>query len=273
MKPLVDKLSSLSLTTATLIVLLLWLTWGILLNTSEQFYVGFECMNRTLLREWLSSPQTGFALLKFWFVGLCVVMVLLGVNLVFCTWKRIFVLLRVRFTAAKLLMLVVHLLFGLVALGHFGGFMLGFRHEDVRFTEGQSFRTKAGYQVRVEKVNFSDELRVLMKSRRNHSPMDFSFEQNFAEVVLYRDGGKVGQGRIRILDPLRDKHVRVVLKRFALPAKGEGLNEKPDVILTISSIPVLTPFLFLYPLMIAGMTIHLFITWRKKPDNKSTNRL
>jgi hypothetical protein len=262
MKPLSDRLGSLSLTTLTLIVLLLWLTWGILLTNSEAFYRGFDAMNRTLLREWLTS-ETGSIMLKGWFVGLCGVMVLLAVNLVFCTWKRFFNLLKVHFTAAKLLMLVVHILFGLVALVHFAGFMVGFRHEDVRLTQGQSFQANAGYEIRVENINFSDDLRVLVRSSRNLTPMDFNPEHNSARISLHHDGQAVGEGQIRIFEPFRHEHLQVTLKRFAPSREKGALNREPDVVFTLSGIPTLTPFLLLYPLMILGMTIHLAITWKR----------
>lgn len=274
MKTLSDRLASLSLTTLTLILLLLWLTWGIVLTNSEAYYRGFDAMNRTLLREWLGS-DTGSGLLKVWFIGLCAAMVVLGVNLVFCTWKRIFNLLNVHFTAAKLLMLVVHTLFGLVALGHFAGLLVGFRHEDVRLSQGQSFQANGGYEIRVENINFSDNPRVLMRSARNLTPMDFDYEQNFARISVHRNGRTVGESEIRIFEPLRHEDLRVTLKRFAPSGEKGAPNAKPDVVLTVSGIPTLIPFLLLYPLMILGMLIHLAITWKtdsRKPMKKAEER-
>jgi len=121
LKKITEQLSSLHYTTWTLIVLFLWFSWGIVLASSEHFSNGFRLMNTTLVRHWLATPDNGFFLLKFWFVGLCVVVAFLGINLVFCSWNKFLRFIRIRFNGPKFIMLVVHILFGLIALGHFGG--------------------------------------------------------------------------------------------------------------------------------------------------------
>jgi hypothetical protein len=262
LKPLAEQLGSLSLTTITLTILLLWLSGGILFNATPTFFPGFESMNRTLLSEWLRLPQEDLVL-KFWFVGLCLCMGLLGVNLIFCSWRRIFNLLRKNFTAAKALMLFVHFLFGFVALGHFSGFMFGYRYEDIRLAEGQVFQPAPGHGIKVEKIHVGDASRTLGRPRPNPSVFDLNPKRNFAEVSISEERREIRRQEISFLAPLRSGTTQVTLRGFTA-------GSDPKVVLAISNNPTLRFFLTLYPLMIAGMVLHLAITWKKKPQRTNS---
>jgi len=255
MKPVAERLGSLSLTTFTLTILLLWLSGGILLNATPNFFAGFESMNRILLSEWLLLPHE--RLLKAWFIGLCLCMLLLGVNLIFCSWRRIFNLLRRSFTAANALMLLVHFLFGFVALGHFSGFMFGYRHDDVRLAEGQVFQPAPGQGIKVEKIQVGGVPRTPERSGRNPSVFDLNPRQNSAVVSISEEGKEVRRQKISFLTPLRWGTMQITLRGFAV-------ETDPTVALVISNNPSLQFFLTLYPLMIVGMGLHLAITWKKK---------
>jgi hypothetical protein len=269
-KKISEQLSSLHYTTWTLIVLFLWFSWGIVLASLENFYEGFRLMNGTLVRHWLSTPDNGFFLLKFWFVGLCILAALLGVNLVFCSWNKILRFIRIRFNGPKLLMLVVHFIFGLVALGHFEGFMLGYKHDNVRLREGQSFSFENGLKVKVEKINFADDPVILKKSRRELTRDEFHYRSNFAEIIMSREGREIHRGKAYVLKPMRSKGIQVTLKRFIPPRSCDGGKKggKIGVAVVVSKNPVLGVFLFFYPLMIIGMAIYLIMTWRLPSKNK-----
>ena len=71
------------LATTTIAALLIWLSWGIYLNARQDLSSDFQAMTETFLRDWILSPLTG-VLLKWWFIGLCLLMVLLGVSFIFC---------------------------------------------------------------------------------------------------------------------------------------------------------------------------------------------
>lgn len=271
MKRIPERLASFHLTTWTLVLLLLWFVWGIFLVRSEGFRKGFELMNSLLVREWLMSPESGYPLLKFWFVGLCLVMVLLGINLVFCSWYKIVRIIKIRFSGAKLFMLIVHVIFGLVALGHFGGFMLGYRQENIRIGEGQTVRTRDGYEVKVTGIHFIDDLGVLKKSRRELMRDEFHYRSNFIEVMLGREGKEMLRERVYMLRPLRFKDMQITLKRFTLSSsRGEGKkgDGKAGALIAVSKNPVLSIFLTLYPLMIIGILIHLAMTWNPGSGGK-----
>jgi hypothetical protein len=270
-KKISQQLSSLHYTTWTLIVLFLWFSWGIVLESSEYFFKGFHLMNSTLVRHWLATPDKDFFLLKFWFVGLCILVALLGVNLVFCSWNKILRFIRVRFNGPKLLMLLVHVIFGLVALGHFGGFMLGYKHDNLRLREGQSFSFQNGHEVKVAKINFKDDPSILKKSRRELTRDEFHYRSNFAEIVMSREGMEIKKGRAYVLKPMRTKDIQVTLKRFTPPRSRGSVKKggKPGVVVVVSKNPVLGVFLFIYPLMIIGIVIYLVMTWRLPHKNKN----
>ncbi len=270
MNKISEKLSSLHYTSWNLVVLFLWFSWGIVLASLGSFYEGFRLMNSTLVRHWLAAPDTGCYLLKFWFVGLCILVAILGVNLVFCSWNKILRFIRVKINGPRLLMLVVHVIFGLVALGHFGGFMLGYKHDNVRLREGRSFSFQNGYEVKVAKIHFADDPVILKKPRRELTRDEFHYRSNFAEIVMSREGREIRKGRVYVLQPMRTKNIQVTLKRFTPPrARGNGKKGgKPGVAVAVSKNPILGVFLFIYPLMIIGIAIYLVMTWRSPHKNK-----
>ncbi|MCP4575909.1 MAG: hypothetical protein GY846_06460 [Deltaproteobacteria bacterium] len=264
MNKITERLSSLNFAVWTLIALLMWFVWGLVLAADEDFFNGFRQMNSILVRDWLLESGRGLIHLKVWFIGLCLVMVVMGVNLVFCSWNRILKIMRHRFSGPKLFMLIVHMIFGFVALGHFGGFMLGYRYGDVPLKKGEVFSFEQGFELKVTDVHFEDDPKVLAKSRREIMRNEFHYERNFAEVALFQEERLLLQDRVYLLSPLSYGNLQITLKRFLSPKDGgktpEGL---PGVMLSVSSNPVLKAFLCIYPMMILGIAIHLIMTWQQ----------
>jgi len=285
-KKLYKNLSSLYFTTWTLIILILWFVWGILLAESENFAGAFKLMNSLLVRDWLELPQKGLFLIKFWFTGLCLIMVLLGVNLVFCTCTKFFKIIRKKFTGPRFFMLMVHILFGLVALCHFAGFMTGYRYEKIRLAKGEIFTFENGFKVKLNKIHFMDNPEVLKKARKEFTGKEFHYRLNYAEVTLSYQDKHLKTGRIYLLKPMQSHKIQITLNKFRLIASaGKKINQKPDynqthraghnfdhkqlfdhelgVVLTVTKNPVMGIFMLTYALMIIGIFIHMIITWRR----------
>ena len=284
-KKLYKSLSSLHLTTWTLIILAFWFTWGILLADSEKFADGFNLMNSMLVRDWLILPQKGLFLLRFWFTGLCLIMVLLGVNLIFCTWTKFFKIIRKKFTGPRLFMLMVHILFGVVALGHLAGFMTGYRYEKIRLAKGEIFSFENGFKVKLNKIYFIDNPQVLKKARKEFTGKEFHYRLNYAEVTLSYQDKQLKTDRIYLLKPMQSHKIQITLNKFRLIAcSGKKNNQKFDysqthisdhnfdhelfdeklgVILTVTKNPVMGIFMITYALMIIGIFIHMIITWHR----------
>jgi len=272
MKRFFDSLSSMHFTTLILAVLMLWFAWGILLAESDVFRQGFTVMNRSLVPAWFSESRGLPFLLKVWFVGLCSVMVILGVNLVFCSWSKFMKIMRNKQAASRFVMLMIHIVFGLVALGHFGSFLLGYRYENVKLRQNQSFILPEGYAVTVKEIHFEGDMKLLDRHPKNRPPGAFHPETDFCEVVLTENGKPVARGRTYFLRPFVWKNIQVTLKRFTSP-KGRGRQHpvplKPEIRLIISRNPVRLFVFVLFPVMIVGIGVYTVITWRRRPSQKA----
>jgi len=271
MKRFFEHLSSMQFTLLILSVLMLWFVWGIFLAESDGFRQGFNAMNRFLVPVWFKNPHGLPFLLKFWFVGLCSVMVILGINLVFCSWTKFLKIMQNKQAASRFVMLMIHMVFGFVALGHFGSFLLGYRYENVKLRENQSFPLPEGYAVSVKKIHFEDDLNILSKRPRERKPGAFHPEANFCEVALIKNGKPVVQGKVYFLRPLVWEGIQVTLKRFT--PFGSGGKRRPEtgtpgVKLIISRNPARLLVFFLFPVMILGIGAYLVMTWRTRPSPK-----
>ena len=265
MKPISERFSSMKLTTAILAVLILWFVWGILLSNSDIYVPGFRMMNSTLLPVWFRMSEGLSKTLKIWFAGLCFVMIVLAGNLVFCSWTRMIGILRNRLIRHKVLMFIIHVVFGLVVLGHLASFLLGYRYENVRLQQGETFSLPDGYALTVTDVHFADDPGVLKKPPKQLGPNEYHPKMNLVAVVLKQKGSQVTDGRISFLHPLTHKDIQVSLKRFTPPKGRENQKDgarKPGVVLIISKNPVKSLVFVLFPMMIAGIGIYMGMTWR-----------
>ena len=271
MKKISEQLASLYFTTIILAVLIFWFTWGIFLAESNRFGHEFDVMKSTLAPAWFSPTQGISLLMKFWFVGLCAIMVILAINLVFCSWIKILKIIRIKLFKHKLLMLIIHMVFGVVALGHFGSFFFGYRYENVTLQHGQTVALRDGYTLNVTDIHFVDDPQVLTKPPKELSPDQYHHDANFSEVTLSRNGKQITSGQIYFLRPLIYKNIQVTLKRFMPPkgiTGGHHALGKPRVKLIVSKNPVKCLVFPLFPVMIIGIGIYTIMTWRQS-DNKN----
>jgi hypothetical protein len=266
-----EKLSSMNLTAWNIVIMLIWLAWGMIMSGQDVFTKDFLGMNSVLVRDWLSN-ETGSQIIKIWFIGLCLLMTVLGVNLIFCTWEKIFRIIRAKFNAPKFFMLIVHAIFGFVALGHLGGLMLGYKHNSIQLGEGQKYGFEDGYEIKVNKVIYTNDHKTLKKSYRYITKDDFDYTKNYAEVVLARDGNDISKGNVYIMNPMRYGDIQITLRGFKeSPEAGaikNGFGLTPWIAITVSKNPVLKIYLIIYPIMILGIFIHLVLTWRISAKNR-----
>lgn len=261
-----EKLASMNLTAWNIVIMLLWLGWGMIMAGSDTYTKAFQKMNSTLVRDWLFSGETGSSVLKVWFIGLCLLMIILGINLIFCSWEKIFKIIQAKFSGPKFFMLIVHAIFGFVALGHLGGLMLGYKYNNIKLGEGQKYSFGDGYEVDVNKVVYVNDSKTLKKSARYVTRDDFDYTKNFAEIVLKKNGTEISRDNIYILNPMNYKGIQVTLRSFIEAQetgdKKDNAGSTPWVTVTISKNPVLKTYLILYPIMVAGIFFYLVLTWR-----------
>ena len=267
-----EKLSSMHISAWTLVFLILWMGIGLYLAGADSYTKDFRVMNSMLIRDWLFSDKAGSGFLKIWFVMLCAGMTVIGINLIFCSWSKIFKIMRAKFSGNQLLMLIVHAIFGFVALGHLGGLMLGFEYNNIRLGEGKRHRIKEGYELEVNQVHFVGDVEALKKSRRDISHDELDYNESYAEVTLSRDGEMLESKKVYLLKPMNYRDVHVTLRSFVLPDDFRG-EPVPDTeawaMFTLSRNPALKMFLITYPVMIAGIFVYLILTWRKTRFNNN----
>ena len=281
MREITKKLSSMFFAVWTVSGLIIWCAFGIVLANTRVFADRFHQMNNTVLINWLVSPQRGSLILKIWFIGLCVIMFILGINLFFCSWTRFYRLIKLKkANLPKYIMFFVHILFGLAAFSHFFGFISGYKYESVRLYCGQSFDFAEGLSAKLINVHYVDFLSSLKLYHREQTLQNFHYHSDYAKIVLLRNGRKLCSSKVYVLKPFRFQSVQITLKRFTPPMQNKhadkddyadrkivlenrkpGSNQiSPGVVLVISKNPALYVFFIIYPLMILGIGIYLFIT-------------
>ena len=167
-------------------------------------------------------------------------------------------------------MLVVHVVFGLVALGHLGSFLLGYRYENVRLLEGKTFPLPDGYELTLANIHFVDNPEVLKRKPWKLGPLEYHPEMNFVSAVLKHKGIPVSEGKISYLNPLSHGDIQITLKRFTPPKQAKNRKAgslKPGVLLIISRNPLKGTVFVLFPIMIAGIIIYTVMTWRRPLQN------
>lgn len=267
-----EKLSSMHITMWVLVFLSLWIGLGLYMAGEDSYIKEFRMMNDILIRDWLFSNQTGF--LQIWFVILCAAMTVMGINLIFCSWNKIFKIIRARFSGNQLFMLIVHSIFGFVALGHFGGLMLGFEYNDIKLGKGTINTIKEGYEVILNDVHFVGDVKALNKAKKDITRDELNYLESYVDVSLSRNGEFLKSQKVYLLKPMSYGDVHVTLKSFSLPTGFKG-EPAPDTevwaMFTLSKNPALKTFLIIYPVMIAGIFIYLVMTWRKPHINQNHN--
>ena len=252
--------------------LIVWIGIGLYMAGADSFMKDFRMMNNMHLREWLVSERADSGLLKPWFIILCAAMTLMGINLIFCSWSKIYRIMKARFSGRQFYMLIVHALFGFVALGHLGGLLLGFEYNNIRLGAGLTHSVEDGYEVEVKEVHFVGDKKALSKSKRDITRDELNQNESYAEISISKNGEFLKSQKLFLLKPLRYQDVQVTLRSFVTPGNKNG-NKNADtgawVMLTLSRNPVLKMFLTVYPVMIAGIFIYLVLTWRKPHLNQN----
>ncbi|MDD2389641.1 MAG: hypothetical protein PHP23_07920 [Desulfobacterales bacterium] len=266
MKKLIEYLSSLQFCLWLLIILFGWFTWAIVLATATEHSETFRQMNNHLLLNWLSISHGKAPLIRFWFFGLCAVMAALGINLIFCTWNKFLKMTVKRMNRSAILMLMIHIVFGLVILGHFGSLVFGFRYSNVRLQQGESFTFGNGYRVIADQIHFVNDASVLSKPLKAMRSGEFSFESNSVQISVYRNEHFLKSGRLFFLKPFVLDNIQFTLRNFTPPVStGKTGQNQPSAgtVLFISQNPVKSFVFGLFPLMIIGITAYLMMTWKQ----------
>lgn len=269
---MIKKLASLNLTLCCLSAMIACLALGWAVSGLKAFRQGFNALNQGLVWDWLAAGPD--PLLAAWLAALCLASAALLVNLVACLIDRLWPWLKGSRDPRRILLFGVHLLVGLVMLGHGASMAVGFKADRLRLLPGQTVQLPRGYALRLEAVNFVDDPALLtLDYRRARAAMTrqrFHRGQNQAQVSLLHHGQVEASGSLGMLRPLRHDQTIVALGGFILGDDGQT-PPTIGVEAAVTHTPLNTAFLSAYLLMIAGFLGLTILGWRRGATGRPTD--
>ncbi|MBU1274844.1 MAG: hypothetical protein KJ720_05660 [Proteobacteria bacterium] len=266
-----ERLSSLKFTLASLSALMIWLGLGVFMGQPKLLAASFFDMNRMLILDWLLGPAWLQPLAPLWFLGLCLGVGVMLLNLGACTFTRLLPRLRAGNALKGWLLTLVHLVMLVVLLGHGAEMAMGHKQEELRMLPGQTVALPGGLTLSLEAVRFVSDLSVInlpyRRARWVWTSTAFKLQDNWARVVMRREGQEVSRGELRILEPMEIDGLRLTLAGFYSPE-----SEKParvGVRLALVHNPLTTLFFVAYGAWVLLYAALALVTWRGGPSNNS----
>ena len=266
-----ERLSSLKFTIGSLIGLMLWLGIGVYMGQAKLLVASFFDMNRMLILDWLLGPAWEQPLAPLWFLGLCLGVGVMLLNLGFCTFTRLLPRLRAGNAFKGWLLTLVHLVMLVVLLGHGAEMAMGHKQEELRLLPGQSLELPGGLTLSLEAVRFVSDPSVInlpyRQARFAWTRDKFKPAENWASVVVRRGGQEVTRGDLRLLDPMKIDGLRLTLAGFFSP-KGEK-TMRVGVRLALVHNPLTALFFVAYGLWVVLYATLAVVTWHSGPNNEA----
>jgi len=291
MKKLIDILGSMKLTLILLLLVALWFALGGVLSVSSQYGNTFRQLNDQLLgkclfglpsippriwsplfhldeiqQEMLSGLPSPNAAVVGWLWGAFIIMSLLGLNLIFGTKHWFVDLFKKRLNFKKFLLLAVHVLFGMVLIGHLISAFWGYKRVgEAPVVAGQALEF-LDYALRVDEIIIGKTERftpLLGKAQKNLYTPDRFLHQNITlSVTVSHKGAAVFKGQLSKFKPLSYEDFVFSLSPFSFRSQvshdfmSGGVGEKivvaknPGVGMMIVCQPLWILFLICYAITI-----------------------
>lgn len=269
-----ERLSSLKFTLGSLSALMLWLGLGVFIGQPALLAASFFDMNRMLILDWLLGPAWAQPLAPLWFMGLCLGVGIMLLNLGACTLTRLLPRLRAGNALKGWLLTLVHLVMLAVLLGHGAEMAMGHKQEELRMLPDQTVELPGGLTLSLESVRFAGDPSVInlpyRKARWTWTSTNFKPKESWAKVVIRRNGQVVSRGELHILQPMQVEGLRLTLAGFYSPE-----DEKPariGVRLALVHNPLTTLFFVAYGLWVLLYAALAVVTWQGGPSNNSARK-
>ena len=269
-----ERLSSLKFTLGSLSALMIWLGLGVFMGQPKLLASSFFDMNRMLILDWILGPAWNQPLAPLWFLGLCLGVGVMLLNLGFCTFTRLLPRLRAGNALKGWLLTLVHLVMLVVLLGHGAEMAMGHKQEELHMLPGQTVELPGGLTLGLEAVRFVSDPSVInlpyRRARWTWSSTNFKIQENWAKVVIRRGGQEVSRGELHILQPMEIDGLRLTLAGFYSPK-----NEKPvrvGVRLALVQNPLTTLFFVAYGAWVVLYAALAVLSWRNGPSNNSVRQ-
>ncbi|BEQ14200.1 hypothetical protein [Desulfoferula mesophila] len=265
-----ERLSSLKFTLGSLGALMIWLGLGVFIGQPKLLAAAFFDMNRMLILDWLLGPAWEHPLAPLWFLGLCLGVGVMLLNLGCCTFTRLLPRLRAGNALRGWLLTLVHLVMLVVLLGHGAEMALGHKQEELRMLPGQTLELPGGLKLHLESVRFLSDTSVInlpyREARWTWTSTNFKPRENWAQVVISREGKVLRQGDLKILQPMDIEGLRLTLAGFYSPEDG-AKPAKVGVRLALVKNPMTTLFFVAYGAWVVLYAALAVLTWRGGPAN------
>ena len=269
-----ERLSSLKFTLGSLSALMIWLGLGMFMGQPKLLASSFFDMNRMLILDWLLGPAWTQPLAPLWFLGLCLGVGVMLLNLGCCTFTRLLPRLKAGNALKGWLLTLVHLVMLVVLLGHGAEMAMGHKQEELHMLPGQTVELPDGLTLGLEAVRFVSDPSVInlpyRRARWTWSSTNFKIQENWAKVVIRRGGQEVSRGELHILHPMDIDGLRLTLAGFYSPK-----DEKParvGVRLALVQNPLTTLFFVAYGAWVVLYAALAVLSWRNGPSNNSVRQ-
>lgn len=252
-------LSSMKLAAILLISLIVVFLTGIFLTAYDGVYNAFKHMNDIIILDWLMDIGSKNTVVVVWFILLCIIAVLFGINLFLCTKDRLYRTAIASKSFKTILLFLIHIVFIIILLLHAVSLVIGFKHGNIILSEGDQYKFEDGYTLSLNEIYFIDDYAILKdkkKSSRLEMTRDkFHYRENYASLELNKNGEKVAVGKAFIFSPVFGDGIQITLEKFILDKK----TKEPAVRITVAKNALVWWFFVFYGLGILSLTAYLFV--------------
>jgi len=263
---MIKFLSSMRFAFWLLFSIIIWFILGAFLSINDSFYHGIKEMSNELILNWLIQKSMNFPIVLAWFIGLCIIAVLLAISFIFCTWNNLLKVMLKNSTSKSILLLTIHILFVIIMALHLGSMLFGYKYSDIEIGVGQEFKFDNDYSLTLDAVNYIDDINVLKmkyKAMRDYHTRDgFHYKDNYAAFTLKQNNKIIRKDKVKMLSPLKYGFLKVTISYFCLPKKSD--SEIPGVKVVIAKNYFNELFFIFYALEIISILFFLALTWKKK---------
>jgi len=257
-------LSSIRMTFVLLTTLILLLGMGIILVMFEDYKQAIRLMSEIVVLDFFKAKWQDHILLTVWVLTICAASALLFLNTLLCSITRQLKAALQSATLRRWSFFIIHITFLFVLVCHGLAMVSGNKESSVKLLEGDSYVFINDLEIKVAKVQFSDNLQLVKlgpkKGRKLMTRQAFHREKNYAMITIHKDGKKIMGKKIFMLNPLKYSFIRVTLTHFFYKEKGK--TNPVGVNLTITRNIFTQFFLSVYTIMIITLIVFIAITWK-----------
>jgi hypothetical protein len=228
---LISRLSSLTLSFILMIILVLWFGLGLLLTYHPVADRAIKGMNDQLILSWLVTRAAAHPLVGAWLMALLGLSGLLLLNLICCCFTLPGLKIRFKSGPRPVLLLILHVLVGLVMIGHGAHMMAGFKAADIKLQAGQNAALPDGTTIHLESVTCSYVPLLRTSDRQQRRQLltrdRVRLTDNYIDFAIRKDGTVIDSGRALMLRPFRRGSFRVTLNGFfPMPETGSPVPDR-----------------------------------------------